>query len=66
MNYMAEYRRHGKDGPTRVFADSIIDWLPDSCAFRDMISSLDLWEICRLDVGQKYTDVSAIVWERIA
>lgn len=67
MNYMAQYLRHnGITPPDHVPADSIVDWLPNDCTSINTISSLDVWEICRLEVGQKYTDISRFVWERIA
>ena len=68
MNYMAQYLRHdGTQGlADHVPADSIVDWLPDDCSSINMISGLDVWEICRLEVGQKYTDISGFVWERNA
>ena len=66
-NYMAQYLRHsGIEPPESVPADSIVDWLPDDRTSIGCITSLDVWEISRLEIGQKYKDISAFVWERIA
>lgn len=67
MNTLALYHRHQDDVVADIVpADSIVDWLPDDCTSIGCITSLDVWEICRLDAGQTYVDISGCTWERIA